>query len=348
MIRPPSVSSLFHELFKTEWPQDDPEFIEEIKKYESVIRRLLTLDDQLSHYIKLQPLMDNDQLASLPIYIKMQKIELNTSLQTYSKDINQIEFQFNTSPINISDVFSEVTVDVGTHLFQYNGTDQATDSIRATFESAENQTVNVKCCWKCPLLKLSSPLQKIVGSPYSISSVISQKVLSHIDSKNLFSNGEVKCDNILKSLSGLDTFHITSLSDIISQNFHPIDDFHFTLDNIQSSRSFSIQAPVLSTIDSQFIPSKVPPAPIREFLEASISSKRQLIALDEFVKEPLPFVEEMVLEEARQTPTDEIANSSFFFLEPWVSDTASDYLKAAEYKKRYAQKRPQNNQPYKQ
>ena len=52
MIHEPTISSLFHELFSSPWPETDPEFMDEIKHYQSAIGRLLTIDNQLNHFIQ--------------------------------------------------------------------------------------------------------------------------------------------------------------------------------------------------------------------------------------------------------------------------------------------------------
>jgi hypothetical protein len=117
----------------------------------------------------------------------------------------------------------------------------------------------------------------------------------------------------------------------------------FALDLPQSSRAFKIVFPDLSAHDGGFAPIHISGPPIREFLEAALESKEQLLAMEAFENDPEGFVDEMVIREARlQFPT-EFVNSSYFFAQPWTGQAAADMLKASEYVKSAARRLPQVN-----
>jgi hypothetical protein len=179
-----------------------------------------------------------------------------------------------------------------------------------------------------------------MGSPVALLCDIATRLLAHIDSRNLCDDGEVRCDAPLRILTGVDRFEITALSEIIEKNTQPIEPFVFNLDLPNASRAFMILFPDLNGREGPFTPVQIPPPPIRNFLEAALESKEQLMAMEAFEQDPEAFVDEMVLREARlQNPT-EFINSSYFFCQPWVGEAAADLLKASEYVKAAGKKLP--------
>ena len=133
MIREPTISSLFHELFQTEPFDDDPAFLSEIKNYENAIHRLISLDSQLTHYIKTQPLLDNDQLSSIGIVTGTRRVNFTSSIQENEEGMT--EFLLSTSPVSVGDIFQSVEVDIGSKAFGYDDSDQESDCITASFEN---------------------------------------------------------------------------------------------------------------------------------------------------------------------------------------------------------------------
>lgn len=330
MIPQPSISSLFHELFEGEWPTDDPQFLEEVSKFETILRKMLSTDIQLTNIIKTQTLLDNDQISSVPIIQSVTKVQLVASLQPNGP---QTLFTLVTSPLNISQIFESVTVEAGNTQFQYVSSEKSTDSIRASID-IRVPMINIICKWNIPLLQMSPPMQKFMGKQYAMSHEIISKLLSHIESRNIANNGEVKCDRTLSALTSDDSFSIQSLADIVESNTFPLDNFTFSLNVPESSRAFSLHVPTLSTNEmSQFVPLEVPEPPITDLLKTAIESKNQLLAIRAFEIEPTEFVEEMTLQEARRQDISDLENSSYFFWQPWVLDAASDYIKASEYSK---------------
>lgn len=333
MIYEPTLSSLFHELFASPWPEDDPQFVEEIKHYRSVIQRLLTIDNQIDHYIKNQPLLDNDQIASIPCATELRKVQILASAEP-SQNSNQILFTMTVSPCNIGSIFSSVVVETGHKKFEYKASEKSTDSINASCEFIPNSSITVTAHWNLPLFRLSQNLQKFMGSPFGIAGEIAQKILAHIDSRGLLatSEGDIKCDKTLQSITDRETIQISEISDVIEKNTIPIEPFSFKLDLPKSSRSFSIQVPFFPSVEmSDFEPLNLPPPPIKPFLEAAIESKKQLLLQEAFERNPVGFINESVTKEAKTIGTSDITDSTYFFMQPWVVESASDYIKSSEY-----------------
>lgn len=345
MIKEPTLSSLFHELFHTEWPDDDPQFASEVANYESAIHRLLALDTQLSHFIRTQPLLDCDQLTATGIVTGARRVVLSAGIEGGGG--GAAVFAMSTSPVSIGAVFRSVEVDCGSARFGYSDGDAESDCITAALGDARAATVT--CRWRAPLWRVSPELQKITGIAVGASSEIAQRVLQHIEANELLcdSGDEVRCDSKLKALTKREKVHVCEVSGIIKSNIAEVEDLKFTLDSSSRSVSFQIHVPVLSSEEVQkFRPVELREAPVREYLKTAIESKEQLTAISEFTKAPLPFMEEMVLREARQTDCDDISNSSFLFMQPWLLDSASDFLRVQEYnklKKRQASSQPTYN-----
>jgi hypothetical protein len=338
MTSEPSIFSLFHELFHGPWPSDDPEFLAEVKRYEAALKRLLLLDSELTHHIQSQPLRDCDQIASVPVVRCVRTAQLVASVAPSG---HQCVFQLSASPANLASLFATVRVAAGARDFVYAGAERPAETIRVAFEAGRAAALKVTCEWNLPLLALSPPLQKIVGAPVALLCDIATKLLAHIDARNLFDDGEVKCDAALRSLTGTDRFAIASLSEIIARNSSAMEVFSFSLDLPQSARAFKIVYPDVSTHEGTFAPIHVPPAPIREFLDAALESKEQLLAIEAFEMDPEGFVDEMVVREARMQNPTEFVNSSYFFAQPWTGEAAANWLKAFEYTKSAARKAPQ-------
>jgi hypothetical protein len=162
---------------------------------------------------------------------------------------------------------------------------------------------------------------------------IATRLLAHIDSRNLCDDGEVKCDGLLRALSGMDRFEVTDLGQVITKNTDTMDPFRFTLELPKAARAFAVVFPEVTRRDSAFVPVQVPGPPIRELLEAAIESKEELLAIEAFEHDPVEFTNEMVLREARMKSPTEFVNSSYFFCSPWVGEAAADLLKSSEYVK---------------
>lgn len=343
MTYEPTLSSLFHELFESPWPEDDPEFVEEMKRYKSTIRRLLAVDNQIDHFIKNQPLLDNDQIASIPCATGVRKVQILASVEP-SPNPNLIVFTLTISPCNIGNVFSSIVVETGLKKFEYKSTEKPTDSINAQCEYIRNTPLTVTAHWNFPLFRLSQPLQIFMGSPVGIYGEIAQKILSHIDSRGLMSmpDGDIHCDKTLKSITGKDNIQITDISDIIAKNTRPIEPHVFKLDLPKSSRSFSIQVPYFPSLEmSDFEPTSLPEPPIKPFLETALESKRQLLLQEAFERNPLGFVNESVTKEAKSVGTSDVSDSTYYFMQPWVLETASDYIKSSEYLANAKKQNPQ-------
>lgn len=344
MIYEPTLSSLFHELFESPWPEDDPEFVEEMKRYKSTIRRLLTIDNQIDHFIKNQPLLDNDQIASIPCATGIRKVQILASVEP-SPNPNLIVFTLTISPCNIGAVFSSIVVETGNKKFEYKATEKPTDSINAQCEFIPNVPITVTANWNFPLFRLSPPLKNFMGSPVGIYGEIAQKILAHIDSRGLMSapDGEINCDKTLQSITGRESIQITDLSEIIEKNTTPIEPHVFKLDLPKSSRSFSIQIPYFPSLEmSDFEPTSLPEPPIKQYLETALESKRQLLLQEAFERNPLGFINDSVTREAKAVGTSEISDSTYYFMQPWVLDTASDYIKSSEYVTNAKKQAPQN------
>ena len=330
MIPKPSITTLFHELFDADWPDEDPEFLEEVQKYGRILRRMLAVDSDLSHHIQLQSLMDNDQIAAVPIMTGVKKSQIVASVSPYNQ---QYLFMCASSPMHLTDLFSVIRLDAGQEVYQSSPSDKDADCMKAQFDT-RRPSVTVRCQWKVPLLHLSPPMQKFMGLAVSVRSAIAHKLLAHIDARSLSRNGDVKCDATLKNLAGKDEFHITDINEIITQNTRAIEPLEFTLDLPNGKKAFAVTVPDVSGIDDEFKPIRVPPPPIRAFLETAIESKEQLKALRTFENEPEEFVEEALVREARMQKTDEFTGSTYYFLQPWVTEAAPAVVKASEYMKR--------------
>jgi hypothetical protein len=181
---------------------------------------------------------------------------------------------------------------------------------------------------------------KAYGLPIALLCDVATRLFSHIDSRNLCNGCEVKCDAPLRALSGRERFDITALSEIIQSNTSPMEPFQFNLDLPLCSRAFVIVFPEVAGREGPFTPVQLPPPPIREFLEAALESKEQLIAIKAFEHDPEAFTDEMGLREARLQNQTEFVNSSYFFAQPWVEDAAADLLKSSEYVKAAARRPP--------
>ena len=347
MIPQASLSVLFHELFDAPWPQDDPQFCAELLHYKSTILKLLSLDDQLSHFISSQPVLDNDQISTIPLAIGSRKIMLLASVEP--SNMNQFQFKLSCSPCNFDKAFSVITVETGTKKYEYSSSDKSTDCIKIAFDAPSGSNVTVTCEWSMPLLMLSTPLHKIMGSPVGVAGEIASKILAHIDSRNLMvGDGEVKCDGTLKTITGKDYINLNDIAEVISNNTKPIQPYVFQLDLPSSSRAFSLQVPSFNTDEvPENTPIKLPEPPIRKFLETALESKRQLLLHEAFEKFPLQFVDECTLEEAKEIDATDLANSTHLFSQPWVLDQASDFLRSTEFVKAVHKTvhQPPSNQP---
>jgi hypothetical protein len=321
-----SISSLFH----GPWPSDDPEFLTEVKHYQSTLTRMLLLDSELTHHIQSQSLLDSDHLSTPTLARSIHKAQLVSSVESSSQ---QCSFNLTTSPVNLSRLFLSIKVEVGSKEFQYLTSEKPAETIYFTFDAVRVNSIKVTCSWNLPLLKLSPVLQKLMGAPIALLCDVATRLLAHIDSRNLCEDGEVKCDGPLRILAGSDRFEITNLSEIIEKNTQPIEPLVFNLDLPNCAKAFVICFPDVNRREGAFAPVQVPAPPIREFLEAALEAKEQLVAMEEFERDPQAFVDEMLLREARLQNPKEFVNSSYFFCEPWVGEAAADLLKASEYVK---------------
>jgi hypothetical protein len=331
----PSISSLLHELFEAPWADDDPEFIAEVKRYESTLKRMLSLDAQLTRCIQSQVLLESDQIAASPVIQSIKKTQLVASCQPVN---HQVLVRLVSDRVPLTQLFSRILLEAGSKSFQYLSTQKPTESITAQFDQARVRQVTITATWNFPLLQLHPPFQKFIGAPIALAPEIATKILAHIDERSLYQSGEVKCDGILRALTGLDKFPMSSLPDIIERNTRKLEPLMFSLELPQSSKAFSIVFPEIPVKDGSFSPMRIPPPPIHELLETALQSKEQLLALDAFEKNPDLFVDEMVLREARMQKIPEVVDSSYFFLEPWVLDTAADLIKSSEYVKTMAKR----------
>ena len=337
MIPKPSITTLFHELFDADWPDDDPQFLEEVEKYGKILRRMLAADSELSHHIQLQSLLDNNQIAAVPVMTGVKKSQFVASVEPFNQ---QYLFQCTSSPLHLTDIFSSIRLDAGHEVYQNSPSDKDADSMKTQFDT-QGLYVTVTCTWKGHILQLSPAMQKFMGCSVAVHSAVAHKLLAHIDARSLSRNGDVKCDAILKNLAGRDEFHITDLHKVIDQNTKKLEPLTFTLNVPSARKGFAVTIPDVSGIEDEFKPMRVQPAPIREFLETAIESKEQLKALRTFETEPEAFVEEAVVREARMQKPDEFVGSTYYFLQPWVAETAPDMLKASEYLRR-RRERPVN------
>jgi hypothetical protein len=136
----------------------------------------------------------------------------------------------------------------------------------------------------------------------------------------------------------MEKFQITGLMEIIERNVLPVEPFICVLDLPQSSRAFTIVCPGNGRKERTFSAVKIPEVPIRGLLESVLESKEQLLAAEQFALNPEIFVDEMVLRESRCQDASVMADSTYFFSQPWVMDTASDLLKSSEYLKTVGRK----------
>ena len=326
----PSTCSLFHELFATEWSKDDPEFEEEIKHYETAIKRLLAVDSQLTTFIKTQPVMDYDQLSSVPVVSSTEKTVISSSVDP-SKSGSGFDYQISSTDAPLFSIFSKIEVCCGQSIQVFKNI-QNIDSIDDTVRNPTSNSIQIKCYWSQPLVQLTPPLAKFMQQPVAIPGLVSLKLLSHIDNKHMNQNGEIKCDAVLKSIFNADTIKMDEFGKLVMDQTHPIDPLIFELPLPTSRQEICVQYPVMSNDNAgQFRPINVEQASVNELFEECIKSKQQIEAVNAFLRNPYEFTENEVLLRARETDIPELYTSTFLYDQPWAVQASEEYLKTLLY-----------------
>lgn len=338
MIPAPSECALFHEIFATNWLKDDPDFADEIKHYENAIKRLMAIDNELTTFIKEQPVLDSDQLSSIPV---IESIGKTTVIAEIRQDQPQsLIFQLYSTNIPLGSVFSSITIETqGQVIKRITEAEISKEFFETNLVNPGTPSLIVKCFWSQPMVRLSPALSKLMQAPYALPGMVSLKILSHIEAKHLANNGEIKCDQFLKSIFNVDVFKMENLGTLINENTAPIDPLGFELSLPQARKAFSIHFPVMSNESSgQFRPIQVSVAPINDLLVEALKCKEQICAADAFLENPYAFTENEVLLESRMTDIPELYTSTYLYDQPWAVKSAEDYLKTQNFKLR-AQKK---------
>jgi len=330
-----SISSLFHEIFSSNWVREDPEYAEELGKYKKSLEKLISIDQELTTFIRSQPVIDNDQLSSIPYIKEVKRTQILGKIEPNKRNGHSFDFFLYSKRTPLCSLFKCVTASCGLHKFTFDSQDSNIDLITAVFENPTESSINVECQWKFPLILLSSSLQKFMGTQFSTESEIALKIFSHIDSKSLNNGGEVKSDNILKSILGVDSFRIDSIGSLLKKVLEPISPLVFSLSFPSSQQMFSIHYPVMSNENMpQFSPVSVEFAPIKEILEEAVFSKDQILATDSFINDPYAFIENEALLFTKGIDIPELPNSYSMYLQPWIQDVSVDYLKSTTLKRK--------------
>ncbi|EAY00235.1 hypothetical protein TVAG_449710 [Trichomonas vaginalis G3] len=336
MTNSPSECSLFHEIFATNWVKDDPEFAEELKHYESAIKRLMAVDIDLTTFIKEQPVLDSDQLSSIPVIESIGKTTIIAEIRIAESGAGAI-FQIYSTNIPLGAIFKSITLESGQQIRTATDTDLSKEFLEISIPFT--QATKVKCAWENPMVRLSPALSKVMQTQVALPGMVSLKILSHIEAKHLVNNGEIKSDPFLKSIFNLDVIKMENLGQLINSNLTPMEPLTFDLQFPSSRKAFSIHFPVMSNESSgQFRPIQVDVAPIKDPLLEAYRCKEQICAADAFLDNPHAFAENEVLLESRLTDVPELYSSTFLYDQPWVLKASEDYLKTQNYKVR-AQKK---------
>ena len=326
-----STSSLFHELFATDWAKDDPEYQEELAHYETAIKRLLAVDSQLTTFIKTQPIMDYDQLSSVPVVSSTEKTVIVANVSP-SKSGSGYDYQITSSDAPLSSVFSKIEVCCG-QFVESCPLKSNSDSIDGTIRNPEAMNVQIRCYLGQGLVELSPPLAKFMQQQVAIPALVSLKLLSHIDNKHLNKDGEIKCDNVLKAIFDVETIKMDSFGEALMAQTRPQDPLTFDLNFPTAKSALSVQFPMMSNQNAgQFRSISVDPAPVNQLFEECVKSKQQVDAINSFLRDPYEFTENEVTLRSRETEVPEIYTSTFMFDQPWVVESSEEYLKTLSYK----------------
>jgi chromatin remodeling complex protein RSC6 len=334
MLSTPSACFLFQELFSTEWVEDDEKFREELERYRGVIQRLMSMDLQLTNYIKSQPIMDFDQLSSIPVVSATEKTTIIASVTSSHISGFGYDVKLVSTDSSISSLFSKVVISFGQHVQEFSDFNSSDMNIETSFSQSDFMPITIKCEWKIPVVRLSPALAKFMGSSYAVPGLVALKLMQHIDNKHLSENGEIKCDQLLKTIFEVDSIKMDSLSNFINKNTTPLAPIVFELSEPSSKKAMNIQYPIMSTDNNgQFKANTVEPAPIVGLLEECVKSKEMIEAIDAFMEDPYNFTENQVSIYSRSTEVPEIYTSSYLFDQPWITNAADHFLKTSYYKR---------------
>lgn len=327
-----STCSLFHELFATDWMKDDKEFEEELRGYESALKRLLSVDSELTTFIKTQPILDYDQLSSVPVVSSTEKTIFVFSV-SQNPSGSGYDYSITSSDSAIFSVFKRIDVVCGSFHQQFNNSANTDLVIEGTISQIESQNVHIECQWGQPLVELSPPLAKFMGQGVVVPGLVALKLLSHINSKHMNNNGEVKCDALLKSIFNVESFKMDTFGELVNAQTTPLHPLVVDLMLPSTKKALNIQYPVMSTDNAgQFRPICVEPAPVRELLEECVKSKQQIECIEEFLEDPVAFTDNEVTIASRETDLPELYTSTYLYDQPWVIETGEEYLKTLLYR----------------
>ena len=327
----PSTSSLFHELFATDWAKDDPEYQDEIQHYETALKKLLSIDSNLTTFIKTQPIMDYDQLSSVPVVSSTEKTVIVASVSP-SKSGSGFDFQISSSDAPLFSVFSKIEVCCGQAIQTFKSSSNS-DSIDDTIRNPQAPNVLIRCYLAQDLVQLSPALAKFMQQQVAIPALVSLKLLSHIDNKHLNKDGEIKCDNILKGIFDVDTIKMDSFGDALMAQTRPLEPILFDLAFPSARQALNVQFPMMSNENAgQFRSISVEPAPVNNLFEECVKSKQQIQAINSFLRDPYEFTENEVTLRSREEDVPEMYTSTYLFDQPWVVESSEEYLKTLLYK----------------
>lgn len=324
-----SRNDLFHELFATDWADDDQEYADEIQHYAAALEQLLALDANLTNFIKTQPILDNDQLSSIPIVSDVGKSVVVFETDARESNLGYMVQIYSTNvPLNI--LFSNIAITTSTTTHTYNPGSNQADYIQANIGNPTDPNIVISCTWNSKLCKLPPPLEKFMGTPVAIPGNVALKILSHIDNKHLNNGSVIKCDMVLKNIFGVDEIRMDSIGSMINSITSPLEPLIMNMTLPQSRSAVNIHYPILSSESAApFQPIKVEPAPIDALLEAAVKSKEQICAANAFLRNPKEFVDNESLNAARLVDIPELYTSHYIFDQQWTVDAATDFLKIA-------------------
>lgn len=320
-----SNAKLLLQIFETEWADASPEFNEKIKQYSVLIKRLFSIDNQLTQQLQNQMLLKSDQLSTSnpetrEIHVKM-KCEASH---------NRLQFSFKSYPIPWGTVFSSVEIRGLSKIILITPNQTNFDHIKENLEISHSRQITVLATFHEPMLQLSQSFRDLFSSSSASRSEISLKLFSYIDSKNLSQKGVVNSDKFLKALSEKDTFNLDSISQIIQSNTMPNSQFITEVEIPSFAKTFTMTVQPKKEIQ---LPNHLfEELPIQELLNTILESKNFLSASQEFKDDPNEFIVKMKNDFAQTAEIPEMYSSSYYFNNSWVLDTAADFLKIPEKK----------------
>lgn len=333
-----TVLSLFHELFNTNWIKDDEQYLEEIKKYENIIRQMIETDSKITNYIKTKNLVEKDILYNYG-FVK-DKVESSVSIKIVNEG-NKARIIISSNNNDIKTLFKGIVVSCfdRKEIFDLNNFN---DSVLFLDLPDYMYLQNIIISLDLPpdLFMLSDNLKRFLKFDIGHEQAIALRLYQYISRKNLLDDDTIIFDKEFQDIFGLKSCASEQFSALLHQHIR----------NTSYSISFEPKAEMESTISVVYnvydeinahvdINKGIQTAPILNMLSQAVNAKDRIVALDKFIEDPEDFVNAEELNASRSIELPELYHSPYIFENEELSSHIYQQQKLFEISKQSSKKK---------